>query len=73
MLALAQKKRRKIHDNDKDNVSLTSPPATTRRQSSASVMEELVCCFCREIDVETNLCAAGEYHAKRTKNNVKHV
>ena len=25
--------------------SLTSPPAITRRQSSASVMGELVCCF----------------------------
>ena len=36
-------------------------------------MGELVCCFCHEIDVETNLCAAGAYHAKRTKNDVKHV
>ena len=36
-------------------------------------MGELVCCFYHEIDVETNLCAAGVYHAKRTKNDVKHV
>ena len=73
MLTRAQSKCRKIHENGKDNDSLTSPPPTTRRRSSASVMGELVCCFCHEIDVETNLCAAGAYHAKRTKNDVKHV
>ena len=36
-------------------------------------MGELLCCFCHEIDVETNLCAAGAYHAKRTKNDAKYV
>ena len=36
-------------------------------------MRELVCCFCHEIDVETNLCADGAYHAKSSKNDVKHV
>ena len=46
------------------NDSLTSPPVT-RGRSSASVMGELVCCFYHEIDVETNSCAAGAYHAKR--------
>ena len=56
-----------MQENDKDNDSLTSPPIT-RRRSSASVMGELVCCFCHEIDVEINLCTA-----RRTKNDVKHV
>ena len=73
MLAQAQNKRRKIQENDKDNDSLTSPPPTIRRRSNASVMGELVCCFCHEIYVETNLCVAGVYHTKRTKNDVKHV
>ena len=59
-----QNKCRKMQENDKDNDSLTSPPIT-RRRSSASVMGELVCCFCHEIDVETNSCTAGAYHAKR--------
>ena len=36
-------------------------------------MGELVCCFSHEINVEINLCLAGSYHAKRTKNDVKHV
>ena len=36
-------------------------------------MGELICWFYHEIDAETNLCAAGVYHAKRTKNDVKHV
>ena len=36
-------------------------------------MGELECCFCHEIVVETNLCAAGTYHAKITKNDMKHV
>ena len=45
----------------------------TRGRSNALVMGELVCCSCHEIDVETNLCAAGAYHAKRTKNYAKHV
>ena len=53
-----------MQENDKDNDSLTSLPIT-RRRSSASVMGELVCCFCHEIDVETNSCTAGAYHAKR--------
>ena len=57
----------------KDNDSLTSPSPTTRHQSNASVMGELVCCFCHEIDVETNLCAVGAYPVKRTKNDVKNV
>ena len=36
-------------------------------------MGELICWFYHEIDAESNLCAAGVYHAKRTKNDVKHV
>ena len=73
MLARAQNKRRKILENEKDNDSLTSPPPTTRHQSNGSVMGELVCCFCHEIDVETNLCATEAYHTKRSTNDVKHV
>ena len=73
MLARAQNRCRKILENDIDNYSLTSPPPTARCQSSAWVLRELVCCFCHEIDIETNLCAAGVYHTKRTKNDVKHV
>ena len=73
MLARAQNKRRKIQENDEVNESLASPPTTTRRRSNASVMGEMVCCFCLEIIVETKLCAAGVYHAIITKNNEKHV
>ena len=73
MFARVQNKRWKIQENDKDNDSLTSPPTATRRRSNDSVMRELVCCFCHEIDVETKLCAARAYHAKRSKNDVKHV
>ena len=73
MLAPAQNRCRKILENDIGNYSLTSPPPTARCQSSAWVLRELVCCFCHEIDIETNLCAAGVYHTKRTKNDVKHV
>ena len=69
MLAREQNKFGKIQEND----SLTSPPPTTSFQSSASVMREFVFCFCHEIDLQTNLCVAGAYHAKRTKNDVKHV
>ena len=69
MLARVQNKFRKIQEND----SLTSPPPTTSFQSNASVMREFVFCFCHEIDLQTNLCVAGVYHAKRTKNDVKHV
>ena len=73
MLARAQNKCRKIQENNKDNDSLTSPPSTRRRWSTASFMGELICWFYHEIDAESNLCAAGVYHAKRTKNDVKHV
>ena len=73
MLARSQNKRRKIQENYEDNDSITSHPPNTRRQSNATVMGELVCCFCHEIDVENNLRAAGVYHAKRTKNDMKHV
>ena len=73
VLARAQSKRRKIRENKKDNDSLISPLPATRRQSNVLVVGELECCFCYEIDFETNLCAAGAYQAKRTNNDVKHV
>ena len=73
MLARVQNKRWKIQENDKDNGSLKSPPTATRRRSIDSVMREVVCCFYHEIDVGTKLCAARAYHAKRTKNDMKHV
>ena len=73
VLAWAQNKGRKIQENEKDDDSLISPLQTTRRRSNVLVVGELVCCFCYEIDFETNVCAAGAYHAKRTNNDVKHV
>ena len=73
MLERRHNKPRKTQENENDNELLTSPLPTTRHLSNASVMGELVCCFCHEIDVETNLCAAGAYYAKRAKNGVKHV
>ena len=72
MLVRAQKKSRKIQESEKDKDSLSFSPPITKHQSNVSVMGELVCCFCHEIDIETNLCAAGSYYAKRTKNYVKH-
>ena len=32
-----------------------------------------VCCFCKEADEEINLCAAGTYHASKTKADADHV
>ena len=72
MLVRAQKKSRKIQESEKDKDSLSFSPPITKRQFNVSVMGELVYCFCHEIDIETNLCAAGSYYAKRTKNYVKH-
>ena len=72
MLVQAQKNSRKIQEKENDKDSLSFSPPIIKRQSNVSVMGELVCCFCHEIDIETNLCAAGSYYTKRTKNYVKH-
>ena len=66
MLARAQNKRRKIQENEKDD-SLTFSLPTTRYQSNVSVSRQSVCCFCHEIDVETNLRVAGAYHTKEAR------
>ena len=38
-----------------------------KRRSGGTSKEvgNLICCFCKQGDVESNLCAAGAYHAKK--------
>ena len=54
MLVQAQKKSRKIQEKEKDKDSLSFSPPIIKRQSNVSVMGELVCCFCHEIDIYWN-------------------
>ena len=35
--------------------------------------QKMICCFCRPEEVESHLCAAGTFNAKRNKANSSHV
>ena len=57
---------------------LSSPPckrrASSRGESLSNVTrKDLICCFCREVDKEENLVAAGTFHAKKKTTDKKHV
>ena len=48
-------------------------PCKRLRKDGDSASHEIFCCFCREEDIESNLRAAGTFHASTSKTNVVHV
>ena len=56
---------------------LSSPPckrrASSRGESLSNVTRKDLICFCREVDKEENLVAAGTFHAKKKTTDKKHV
>ena len=50
-----------------------SSPLCKRRSGVQTSKENLMCCFCRENDIEKNLSNAGTFHAKTNKADSNHV
>ena len=67
--------KEKQNTNAKNEDILKSPP--TKRRSIVSLNIETpnqaVCCFCKCIDIQENLVAAGTLHATKTKTQINHV
>ena len=55
------------HSNREEPAEVTSPPCKRRSEVLSYDFGKPVCCFCKEADEEINLCAAGTYHASKTK------
>ena len=67
------KARKKNQDDVNASMEVSSPPCKRRSGVPRKELQKLMCCFCRLEDVESNLCAAGTFHAKRNKANSSHV
>ena len=48
-------------------------PNKRLRKDVDSKRQGICCCFCREVDIESNLRAAGTKYASTSKTNVEHV
>ena len=67
--------KEKQNTNAENEDILKSPP--TKRRSTVSpnieTPNQAVCCFCKCIDIQENLVAAGTLHATKTKTQINHV